>query len=331
LCYAGSKPNKNYLADLAFSEEREEQYLGKNWIWKIRSLARNFVPSPDAVVVETRQPYYKIMRPRNSFFIPCWVRGDVSIPISIPNRSAKEDKRRVLKNKLTYTVTKDLSCLRRFYEDMYLPFVKKQHGKQVFLADFAEIAQKLATGMCELLLISDQDTVIAGQLIVSEAGEPRLWSFGLLNGDPSYSRKRVLAASFLFSSEHLSKMGYGKMKLGDSRAFLNDGVLQYKMKWGMELTSSSQKGFLLNLLTPTAGLLSFLNANPFFCIEDKELFLVAFVRDESAPEQTRIAAALENARSLGIVKSRFYSFSEHPEDVVGENTVTIWSTKDLFV
>lgn len=330
LCYAGSKPNKNYLADLVFSKEREEQYLGKNWIWKIKSLAKNFVPGSDAVIVETRQFYCKIMRPQKSFFIPCWVRGDVSIPISVSNRSAKEDRRRVRKNKLTYAVTKDLSKLRRFYEDMYLPFVKKQHGDQVFFADFAEIVEKVTAGTCELLLILDQDEAIAGQLIVREAGGPRLWSFGLLNGDLSYSKKRTLAASFLFSSEHLSGQGYGTMKLGDSRAFLNDGVLQYKMKWGMELTSCSQKGYLLHLLKPTAALKSFLSTNPFFHIEDGKLSIVAFVRNENEPGLTHVETALENAHNLGVVKSRVYSFSENPEDAVEGNIMSISSAKDLF-
>jgi hypothetical protein len=329
-CYAGTEPNKNYLISIALKEEFQEQHLGRKWIWQINTIAKNLIPGCDAFVLEIEQLYQNVLGIKKKFWIPCWVKGVVTIPLTVSGTSAKSDKRYVKKNRLSYSVTREISEFDRFYEKMYVPFVQQQHKDKAFYADLEEMRQKAADGTCELLLIWDQTQAIAGELIVLEATMPRLWSFGVLNGDLTHFNKRVVAASILFSSDYLSKKGYEKMSLGDSRAFVNDGVLQFKMKWGLQLSGVHRKGYLLRLLGASTGLLSFLNENPFFCFENGELSFVAFVGNKSAPGQSNIATALENARSLGVEKSQFYSCTEHLEDVVEGNPVSIRSAKDLF-
>jgi hypothetical protein len=331
-CYAGSKPNITYLIDLAFSGEREEQYLGRKWVWDIARLAREAVSRVDAVVMEIKKkPFGKTFLPGNSLFIPCWVSGEVSIPIEFLRHSTKDDRRLVRKNKYKFIITKDLSKVLRFYETMYLPLVKGRHGNKAFFADLKEIQRKVSQGGCELLMINDQDHTIGGQLILFEAPSPRLWSFGVLNGDPLHLRNGAFAAAIIFSSDYLSKQGHVRMNLGESRAFLSDGVLQYKTKWGWNIRKSSQRGYMLSLLESSAGLQSFLCTNPFLCIEDGALSIVAFAGDEGEDGHAQVAKALERANSLGVSNSQVYSFLPQPADVVVEGqAIKVRSVTDLF-
>lgn len=158
------------------------------------------------------------------------------------------------------------------------------------------------------MLLLDEGEAIAGQLIDLEETVPRLWSLGVLNGDAALWKKRVLPASVIFASEYLAQASHKTTSLGDSRSFLSDGVLQHTMKWGLELVKNSDRGYLLNLWRSTSGLQGFLRSDPFLCITQGDLYLVAFTTGE-ADARNQLNRTLEQASNLGVTRFRLYSFT----------------------
>jgi hypothetical protein len=75
----------------------------------------------------------------------------------------------------------------------------------------------------------------------------------------------------------LSEQGYRQVHLGASRAFLNDGVLQYKKKWGMAIAGERADGWIINALQDDAATRSFLINNPFSYENSGELCVAVFL------------------------------------------------------
>lgn len=89
--------------------------------------------------------------------------------------------------------------------------------------------------------------------------------------------------------------------VGSSRAFLSDGVLGYKHKWGMRLLEGSGRWFALTIAHNSVAVSAFLARNPFIFDVGGRRYGAAFVDHESSPILTEQVAAL-NLRGLdGVV------------------------------
>jgi hypothetical protein len=115
----------------------------------------------------------------------------------------------------------------------------------------------------ELLFVKRGAESVSGLLLLYESQGPFLWCLGVKQGDEDYVKAGALAALYHFSFQHLRAQGYRQVNLGATRAFLKDGVLQFKRKWGLRLKDRRGVGFLIMPMCPTAGGQSFLVNNPF--------------------------------------------------------------------
>ena len=58
-----------------------------------------------------------------------------------------------------------------------------------------------------------------------------------------------MAEVYAFSSQHLHAHGHATMNLGGTRAFLSDGILFYKTKFGARFRPQGTRGFVLKPLS----------------------------------------------------------------------------------
>jgi hypothetical protein len=74
--------------------------------------------------------------------------------------------------------------------------------------------------------------------------------------------------------------------MGSTRAFLNDGVLFYKKKWGYQIERESRAGFFLKVMRISHGISSFLGHNPYITTGKEGNNVMFFDKSESAARQT---------------------------------------------
>lgn len=268
IAFAGQEKNKNYLTSLIFNGPTNEIYAGKMW-------RRNIIKKMDAVsqgcslvILEASDYSHESFGNKGCFFIPCWVSGTVDIPDDIlitRKENIKSDLKKIRKYNLQYEVTNNKQEFYNFYHTMYLPYITATHGNLAIPMVYHDMEKKLKD--CNLLLIKKDSESIAAQLIVYEKNIPRFWSIGIKDGNTDYLKYRVIGAIEYFTMSYLKQQGYKKAHFGATRAFLNDGVLQHKKKWDLQIGKPSEMKFLVKPLEKSIGVKNFFLRNPFIYME----------------------------------------------------------------
>jgi hypothetical protein len=153
---------------------------------------------------------------------------------------------------------------------MYLPYLIKRHGNTALGIDYKTNLKRIESGVCDLLLVMKEKEYVAGNLIKYESDTPRMYVNGVINGNRTHLQSGVLAATYYFTCRYLQQHGYKRVNVGGSRAFLEDGVLNYKKKWGLRLTYQKKGGFILKVVSLCPAVREFFLKNPFIYLDGKE-------------------------------------------------------------
>ncbi len=286
LC-SGASEHKNFFLNRAFAGSRRELNLGKA---KLRDIFRSgFAGNKNCslVAIETNQTHFLWLQQEGWFFMPVWVQGGVHLPLAeviTKNESVKSDQRKIKRNGLEYLITHDKAHFHDFYHEMHIPFIQKTHGDEAMFDSYAE--KRAQCENYDLLLVHKKDRpdyTIAGMLIVYEPAGPRLWSLGVRQDGEDYVRQGILPALYSFSFAHLSQR-HSWVSLGSSRAFLHDGVLNFKRKFLLAITAGSWNGFALKITALTPATKSFLLKNPFIFQTENALHAAVFTEEKISAE-----------------------------------------------
>ncbi len=196
------------------------------------------------------------------FISPLWVTATASLPLKPRSESAKSDIRKVSRNGLVWSVVRDPAAVEFFRTTMWGPMVRNRYP----LKKVDEDIDVWTRYECDLLQISDSLGWIAGVLMRYDGTRPYMWRIGIKNGDLSLWNKGVSAAAYYFASEYLHSKGYDEVSFGLSRAFLNDGVLQFKKKWGIALEGAAKYRYAIRVLRNSDAVRSFFLHNPLFLL-----------------------------------------------------------------
>jgi hypothetical protein len=285
ILYAGHEKNRNYLTHIAFQPGFREEYRGRIWTWGVSAAARR-IPGLGLVVIETEEGYYRRFRGANDFYVPFWVDGDIEC-IRTEDRtdlsdSIRDDLRKIRKQRYQYEISRDPAMFDRFYHQMYRPYIEKAHGNRAALISHEVMMNR--SKIIDLLLIRKGDEYVAGEILLNEDRGVRSWAIGVLNGDYRHVREGAVGALYYYKVVYLRGRGISRYNVGASRAFLNDGVLQYKRKWGMKLTQPRPGGFWLRVPLMTDGAKAFFQCNPFIYLLDSELYGLVFINGSQCGE-----------------------------------------------
>lgn len=277
IVYAGRELNKNYIAHLAYGDAAHEEYRGKTWLWTLPRLLATYRDT-DLIICEEDAHECWRLRSRSDFYVPCWINSEFPLPldqeIARHRESVRSDIRAVRKYGYSYEIARDTESYRLFYETMYAPYIVKAHGNRAALMSLEELMSRRET--TDLLLIRRDGQYVAGEVLVYEHEGVRSWSLGVKDGDYRYVKEGVLGAIYYFKMQYLAERGFNKLNAGASRPFLDDGVLQYKKKWGAQLTTPRPGGLLLRVVSRAPGLVAFLQNNPFIGRQGSALNGVVF-------------------------------------------------------
>jgi len=264
IVYAGHLANKNYICHLAYAGEFKETDYGIIWLWTALKLHARYSDA-HLVILEINEKIYRRFSGNAGVYIPCWIDGELEFSEAKKryktSENLKSDLRKIRKNNLKYEVTRDRKLFDHFYYEMYVPHVTRVHDDRALLMSHHAMISNM--DKCDLLLIKMGDEYIAGELLIYEGNTVRAWSLGVKHGDMSFVKAGVVAAFYHYRTSYLEEKGYKSVRMGASRAFLKDGVLQYKKKWGTRLVGPRPAGFAIRPVSMTKGVMDFLVHNPF--------------------------------------------------------------------
>ncbi len=289
LVTSASGPERVYLAELIFGDNYVERDGRSVWLWGLRKAALQ--TGADLLVHFSRKGSVPTgLRRRGVFRIPVWIHGDVDFDtvdrLRSDSKNIKRDFDRIRRNALSYQVTEERAQFDEFYHSMHVPYVRSVHGSAAHVLGYTEFANRFDDS--ELLWIKQGSTSVAGQMLVYDKGLPRLWMLGMKDGSPDYVKLGALTACYIFSMQYLGEKGFKRMRVGSSKAFLKDGVLQYKRKWGVEIAGAKESLFLLDVLKLNSATKAFLANNPFCQLRDGELMAEIFSDENESLSEAKL-------------------------------------------
>jgi hypothetical protein len=277
LCVAGTW-DRSFLFGQVLGPHYRERCVGRTWLWKLPKVLAAEGQHCCAVVARVRPGLRRLLGFEKWISIPAWVVGEVDLPLPRHIRTSgnvKKDLRKIQKNALSYEVSQDVEQFDDFYHRMHVPYIAKAHGDGAIMNSYGD-ARKAFKGS-ELLIVTTGGEHVAGGLIVYSEGVPRLAMAGVRDGSKELLRTGVIGARYHFTFDHLANQGYTKAGLGKSRAFLQNGALQYKKKLGMRLVGTANGCFYLRVSGRTPASETFMRENPLILERDGVLYGVVFV------------------------------------------------------
>lgn len=315
ILYVGTGKNKDYIANLAYGSSHVETYFGKRWLGLTPRAVKN---NCDLFISEVLIAFHKLAKIPNDFLVPCWITGVIDISINIAslinhNNTLANGLRKIRKNALYFEITKEISQLHKFYYEMYIPYISKRWGNEAFIETYDSF--KTLFRKCELLSVKQGEDTIAGSIISFNDRVPRILVVGVKDGNYKHVKDGALSAIYQFQVQHLKEEGYSCVNLGETRAFLKDGVLQYKKNWGQEVIGTSERGFLIQPLTKTEGVMEFLLNNPFIFYDGTALSGAIFNRDDQSFDNNSLKEIHHRYNLAGISKLSFFQFAKEDGNI----------------
>ncbi|MGH7801710.1 MAG: hypothetical protein ACREOW_13975 [Thermodesulfobacteriota bacterium] len=264
---AGSLHEVNHLIWGLFEDQPKWDPICEVPLWKLARTLRRLRISADLTIARLDQFSARLFFGADYLVVPEWIGSRLVVPedplkLAHESHSLEEDLRIVCKNRLTYEVTHAEKDFMVFYHTMYAPFIVKRHGQQAVVHDIYRIRRIFNRG--GLLLVKQNGQPVAGVIFQEKNQILRLFFLGTLNGAWAPVKAGAIAGLYLFSIEHAKTLGCKIVDFGGSRPSLNDGLLRYKKKWGMNLIDKSDNyyEFLVYWNHFNNSVISFLSNTP---------------------------------------------------------------------
>jgi hypothetical protein len=269
-----------YIKKPLFAEEPKVSQKGRISCLQAHRLCQD---DADLVVIGANQLLLPLYKNRGFLFVPKWVRLYLPLRahpddmLASLNSSTRQDLRRNLRKMreqgFEYHVTSDKSWLDEFYDTMYVPYCRARH------VDYARVKSretlKACYGQGVGVVVTQQGRSVAGA--VSFLHGKTMWSayMGVLNGDLALAHDGAVVALYYYSQVHAYNIGCTGIDFGNSRPFLSESSLKYKLKWGMQVLNVDDGIGLYALASPgdTESAKRFLSENPFYHITESGIEL----------------------------------------------------------
>jgi hypothetical protein len=291
MMYVGNEGNKNYLANVIFGDNYKTIETSKIWVWNLRKKIDRKGQLCNLLILEDTEIVRRFIDTKEMFVLPVWIgwktdiSGDISAIVK-QDRSLQSDMRRIRKNNLTFEVTNDETDFEEFYQQMYIPYITSVHGDQASLTTYDDMKNHFAE--CDLIIVGKDKEKMGGMLIRYENEMPRLWSIGVTDARVDYLKAGVIGALYYFSVIHLKEQGHDTVHYGATRAFLNDGVLRYKKKWGIQVANQPKNVFFIRVESVSPKLKAIFMKNPFIHMKEGTLQGAIFIDSTEPPSDSEI-------------------------------------------
>ena len=286
---AGRGDVRGFFFQRLFGREPIGETCSRTSIWKVISIDAD---STTATLIEADRCFGRLLARQGFVAIPEWILFKLDISASWTeiernwHRRIYTNLRKVYKYEYHYDTTTDLDQLRYFYDRMYQPYISLRYGKNAADVSFSYMQNMLERGV--LLFVHCNGEAIAGFLIWTvQRKEPMVAFMGIKDADPLLLKRGASSALYYYCVHWAKEQGYLSLDFGHTRPFLEDGLLMWKKRWGMQIQRSDRKYRSLYLLlrNRNAEFERFLVENPLVCEERGQVrALVCLASQEKSTE-----------------------------------------------
>lgn len=235
--YVGRGMNYEWLMHTLFAGRRELESV-ESTLWSCRSVLEGMAGEADVVIADIGWPYHGAFdRRRRYAAVPDWVNMTVVFPEdwegvvrNFRRTARRHDLRLIRRNGYRCERVRDRRAIERFYDDMYVPFVRQRFSDASAVAPRGHVIRRALQGYL-LQVMRGEDVVAAG--VVYPEGEIMfsLW-LGLPRRYLDAPPEAAMSALYWFGMRAAFEDGCRYFDFGGTRAFLNDGPYQFKRRWG---------------------------------------------------------------------------------------------------
>lgn len=328
--YAGEEEMLNYLARLIYAGrpviDRKDDIL--SWNFNGGHYNRRF--KGDMAFVMTSRLFMEKLRKMGYFILPEWIGESMKLDrhsrpwdgLSANTREfVRKTRARIKKYGYSYRVSYDNDDFDNFYRNFYVPSTEDRHKDLAEVQSYDYLKAVFKRGGL-LFLHNGAKPLGAVLFIVDSFGVFHFFVWGVLKGEEKHLSDAVGHALYYFSITWASEQGLKEYNFGGSRPFLNDGILQYKKKWGACVQDNpwltSVVGLKINNIE-SAGVRSFLENNSFITVEREGPVSFVFRCDEARPTGEDIDAAINRLKLRGLKKMLVLSPAKAGEGAQGRD------------
>jgi hypothetical protein len=285
ILYISDKHVDHFLFKLILLNRYTINKIGNINLWNLRKSLKKIrlkVGNVDMTILKSHIYYSNYLINNGFIVIPEWISMRLDISNSIKDihknisKSIKEDIRKYKKYNFSYEFSSDPNMLKLFYNKMYKPSTLKKYGDIAECVNYLSFLHIFERNSAKLMLINQADKHVSGSLIEIRNGIARGIYSGVLNGNSEYLKKGVYAAIYNFSILYAKEKNAQIIHMGKCRSFFNDGLLQYKRKWGAEIINpkkeisyNEQDTYAISIHNYSIGIKKFLLNNPFIYLDNK--------------------------------------------------------------
>jgi hypothetical protein len=272
VAYVGLGFARPFLKSILFEEAPAEKLINRVSARSLRE--RLDALDGDLIVVETSRFVARRLPTRNAILLPLRLQNVIDVGQSWDDVLSrfrktvhKNDLRRVLRLGYSYAISHDPADLARFYENMYVPTMKARHGRLASITSLDMMRRYLRHGF--LLLIERDGRAVSAAVCSTQQRAVHLAISGVLGSDDDLRRDGAVAAIYYFLLHWANAQGFQSVDVGFCWPFLNDGIFQFKRKWGARalLPPRENKRLWVDVRRDTPAVRRFMRDNPCAAID----------------------------------------------------------------
>jgi hypothetical protein len=218
------------------------RHLGK----MIRRLA-----SPDTLLCLELNRLLHSLAPGGGFITFPWIRQRVildSLEYRARRRRIEKVGRMVRKYKYRFQLVNHTESVAHFYEEFYVPYIRARFGDAAHMRSLNELQRWVGSGF--LLQVLHEDSWISGVVCGVRKDELSVLASGHIPEDKYPLRLGALSAAYYYLFEYARRHSLTVVDLLRSRPHADDGVYQYKQRWGATPEVDSWPHTTLHLFLP---------------------------------------------------------------------------------
>jgi hypothetical protein len=270
--YLSSGRGFDFLARRLFENGQYTlEHRGRAFFWQQDKISKELAREADLVIIERNNLLNWTPTYGDWVTSPTWVRMVIELNpnddwATVESGFKKHSKniRRFKKSGFTYRISRSMEDFDLFYDQMYVPLVTQRHTVDAFVDSRKHLLKLFKQGF--LLMILDQDgNPIAGDLDHINGDTLFGIACGVRDGDQNLLEEGALSAIYYYALQWCHENGIRRCDIAEVRPFIEDGVYQYKRRWGYQPTRElwNTREWLLWVPNHAPAATNWLNKHPF--------------------------------------------------------------------
>jgi GNAT superfamily N-acetyltransferase len=246
-------------------------------------------------------------------------------------RSQRENLRRIRKNNLHFQISQDISDVKEFYYQHYIPHSRKRFADSAALVNIHRLEYYLRRGAL-IFWIMQAGHRLAGGLVIPDGTVLRLAVQGIADGRDDYLRQGASSALYHFVIEWAAEQGFSYLDLGLASPSLSDRILATKKRWGarLEPKASDRYSYAIHWRTCDHNVLRLLHREQLIFRDGAHLSAMTALTPDQPHDHSAIEELARRCWMPGL--HRLIVVADDPQNVVAShgartNDAALWITK----